>query len=549
MSQVAPEITLIVAGRNEGERLESTLRSALNIKPPVNGLEISVIDDASSDSSSAFLEQDHWTILRQQGQVRLKRLRERHGVSRARRQGALGARGEILVFADAHLDFPQQDFWLELSKRFEDPTCGLLAIDCFDSGEGGISSAGMVYSSKRLCHSTPVWVPHNQGKPLEMQQVPFVNGGFFAIRRSIYLQLEGFPDCLQGWGHEDRLLSMLAGLKGHHCYCDQRLKVGHYFKKAFSPDPSGMLLTPCTDPLPGDGIQDTFPVFIHAQNGTKQTPTILLNSLRCAVLLYDQHHFAMTVEQLKFDYGEDSVKEAIALIQQERPQLLDFLERIGLQPNKRDQAFHDFCDRFRPFLPMLDEAELQFIAAIPEPHQALGRVRRLPRKLHSLASPDFEHYECARLYREAALQFAGIDIEVAATLLGELLQIDPDFLPAIRMLTIALRALRRSQGERFWLLHGVAVVDRHRQTTSPRPVEAYHPASMNPYLRNLYWPKVDREFWQALAELELLNNTPAAALPWLARLLEQTPNDPQVLLQLQELSQPKRPIATAGSKQ
>jgi len=32
--------------------------------------------------------------------------------------------------------------------------------------------------------------------------IPYVNGGFFAIRRSVYERLKGFPLFLQGWGHE-----------------------------------------------------------------------------------------------------------------------------------------------------------------------------------------------------------------------------------------------------------------------------------------------------------------------------------------------------------
>jgi len=82
----------------------------------------------------------------------------------------------------------------------------------------------------------------------------------------------------------------------------------------------------------------------------------------------------------------------------------------------------------------------------------------------------------------------------------------------------------------------VAVIDQHRPATGPGPVEAYHPASSNPYLRNLFWPAVDREFWGSLAELEELQGNPAGALPWMARLLEQSPNKAQVLQTLRALT-------------
>ena len=546
MALMAPAISMVVASRNEGHRLQATLEAALAIDPPVGGLEISVVDDASTDNSSAFLDQGHWLELRNQGALRLKRLEKNLGVSSARREGALGSRGNILVFADAHLDFPQKDFWLQLSQRFDSPSCGLLAVDCYDTGGNGTSTAGMVYSSKRLCHTTPAWVPIEQGKPLEMEEVPFVNGGFLAIRRSIYAHLEGFHDCLQGWGHEDRLLSMLAGLLGHKSYSDQRLKVGHFYKSGFETSEEVSIALPCSDPLPADGLTINSPIFEHAQVGAEPVPRLLLNSLRCAVLLYDSHHFAMTVEQLRFDYGPDLVQQALSLLEQEKPQLLAYLERIGLSIDKRDQAFRDFCTRFRARLPMLVEAELQFIAAIPESKQALERIQALPRDLSSLASPEREHYQCARLYREAALHLAASDYANTASLIGELLQIDPNFLPAIRIMTIALHALGRSQGELFWLRHGVAVVDEHRSTSGPGPIDAHHPASSNPYLRNLYWPGVDREFWESLADFEERRGNPAGALPWLARLLEQSPNDLQVLQKLRALTKTETESAIAA---
>ena len=114
------------------------------------------------------MDQGHWLELRNQGALRLKRL-EKILECPAPDAKEPWKQGNILVFADAHLDFPQKDFWLQLSQRFDSPSCGLLAVDCYDTGGNGTSTAGMVYSSKRLCHSH---LPGCQlsGEALEMEK-------------------------------------------------------------------------------------------------------------------------------------------------------------------------------------------------------------------------------------------------------------------------------------------------------------------------------------------------------------------------------------------
>lgn len=533
MNSASPTLSLIVASRNEGTHLHNTLRAALAITPPTGGLEISVVDDASSDGSSRFLDHTPWLQQREAGQIRLTRVGERLGVSQARRRGAIGCRGKVLVFLDAHLTFPQESFWLDLLARFDDPRCDLLGVDCFDQ-RTLCSTAGSVYSSKRLCHQAPTWVPI-QSEPLSFQPVPFVNGGFFAIRRHVYEHLEGFPDCLQGWGHEDRLLSMLAGLCGYRCWLDQSLRVGHLYKDAFK-NHDGMPEQPWQDPHPEDGVAPPNVQFIHAQQGEEPVPLMLLNSLRCASLLYDEHHFTLTVEQLQHDFGSLSLQQGLDVLAQERPQLDAYLHRVGLPPSLRDQRLTSFLQQFRTVLPMLDEAELHFCCTVPDQAHALDRIRTLPMALPSLGSPDADHYRCARLYRHATCAYACGEREEASARLAELLLIDPDYLPAIRLLSICLHDLNRKRGEQFWLEHGAAVINKHRAEAGPNPIGALHPASRNPYLRDLYWPGVDREIWLSLASWHEQHGEIGSTLRWLGVLLDQTPDDPVIRQWIQRLS-------------
>jgi tetratricopeptide (TPR) repeat protein len=477
MTSTAPGLSLIIGSRNEGEYLRRTVEGALALTPPEGGLECSLYDDASSDGSTEFCDEPHWRRLRDQGTLRLQRGASRIGVSRGRRQGAAGCRSEVLVFLDAHLDFPQSDLWVKVQEHFRNPACDLLGIDCFDS-RNDASTAGSIYSSKRLCHLNPAWV-RLQSDPLANVAVPFVNGGFFAIRRHVYERLEGFPDFLEDWGHEDRFLSMLAGLCGYHCRVDQRLRVGHLYKDAF--DEREELTQPeaISDPLPSDGVVVSGLVYRHADAATRGVSTLLMNSLRCGVVLYSAEVAEQMHEQLRFDFGAEMVETALLLLRQERPQLEALMLRLGLGPDQRDREMATFFQRFRPVLPMLDEAELHATALLQDAQQALDRVRQLPLALPSLHQPDADHYRTARLYREALFCFQLQRHEEAARLLAEMLTIDPDYLPAICLLGVNLRALGRREGEFFWLQRGAEIIERHRNQTGPgRRGRSIPPASI-----------------------------------------------------------------------
>jgi tetratricopeptide (TPR) repeat protein len=536
MTTSGPWLSLIIGSRNEGDHLEHTLSGAFALEPPEGGLEASVLDDASSDGCSSFCDQGPWLARRRQGVLRLQRVSQCLGVSAGRRQASRGCRGEVLVFLDAHLEFPQTDLWQQLQERFKDPACDLLALDCYDT-RNGQGTVGHVYTSRRLCHQQPAWVPqHNE--PLIGVDVPFVNGGFFAIRRQVYERLEGFPDFLEGWGHEDRFLSMWASLVGFRCRLHQDLRVGHLYKDTFADAPAGDPVTPWADPCPADGVQLPEISFRSSDRESAGVPALLMNSLRCATLLYSAEVFEQCGEQLSFDYGPELYARGLELLQQERPQLDALLQRVGLTPALRDQRMRDYFQRFRPVLPMLDEAALHASATQADPALALQHVQQLPLALGSLRPPEDDHYRAARLYREASCAYQLADYAAVVRLLPELLTIQPDYLPAITMLVVSLRALGRSNGERFWLEQGARIVDQHRPAHGDGPIGAWHPASSNPYLRHLYWPAADRVIWGGLADLAEQRGDRAEAIRWLGLLLAQVPDDPLLQQRLMALVSP-----------
>ena len=533
-------LSLVIGCLNEVSSLQDTISQALELSRPPGGLEISIFDDGSTDGTTAFLDHEPWLEHRRQGLIRLQRSPVRQGISRGRYKAALGCRGDVLIFMDAHLSFPQPDLWLQVADHFARDRSDLLALDCRDPN-GAHSCASFFYTSRRLDHLTPDWISNGQaGEPQGAIDVPYVNGGFFAIRRSVYERLKGFPLFLQGWGHEDRYLSTLAGYLGYRCAADHRLIVYHQYKSSFGRiDVVLPPCTPCADPLPAGGVPSDLQLdYQFAEHGFDVTQVLLMNSLRCGQILYSVDTYDQLVAQLRTQYHETVLAPVLAALRAERPQLQSYLSNLGINALQRDEAMRLFFARWNPALPMLVEAGFQAARSLP-PAQALEQLQALPLRLTNLAGRQADEFSVARLYAEADAASQLGDYHLVISRLTDLLAIQPDYLPALRVLTAALRALGRTQAYRHWLEHANAVIEHHQASYGPGPLAAHHPACANNYLNHLYFPEADRAIWSELAELEISEEQPARAARWLFKLLEQTPGDEQVLARLASLhSQP-----------
>ena len=94
----SPLISVVVIARNESSNLRCTVENLQQTLP--DGSEIMVVDDGSDDSCSDFLR-------RRPVSSNLRLIRSRNlGVARSRNVGARRTRGEVIVFADAHIRLP-----------------------------------------------------------------------------------------------------------------------------------------------------------------------------------------------------------------------------------------------------------------------------------------------------------------------------------------------------------------------------------------------------------------------------------------------------------
>lgn len=534
-------LSLVIGCLNEGVHLQSTLKDALALMQPDDGLEISIFDDGSIDASTAFLDHEPWLTMRHQGIIRLQRSPAREGISRGRHKAALGCRGEILVFMDAHLGFPQPDLWLRVEEHFRRGISDLLALDCRDQNSDSTCST-FFYTSRRLDHMTPHWIPKQFAvSPDEPTAVPFVNGGFFAIRRAVYERLLGFPLFLRGWGHEDRYLSTLAAYLGYRCSADYRLIVNHlYQRNADSAISSPIPYEVCADPLPESGVPvDLQPDYSFADHGFDSAQNLLLNSLRTGQILYSEDVFCQLLAQLRTLYPADQLEPVVAAFEAERPQLQAYMERLGLNALQRDQAMRRFFARWRCALPMLHEVDLQAVRALPA-DLAIQRLQAIPHELGNLSGVDARDFKVARLYVEASAAHQLSDRQRVVRCSMSILALHPEYLPALRLLTGALRAAGDNQAYRHWLVYSADVIERYRNTYGNGPLGAWHPACMNGYLQNLYIPEADRAIWLDLADLEITEQNPGRAAVWICKLLDQTPGDQQLLSKLSSLYEQAR---------
>jgi len=162
-----PQVTLVIACRNEEKRLEHKIENALQLRYP--RLEILVASDASDDRSDEIVRQ-----YAARGVV-LVRSPERRGKEYAQGLAIDRASGDIIVFSDAGTDLPPESIDL-IVDRFRDEGVGAVSSeDQFISPDGKVVGEG-VYVRYEM------WL-----RRLESERAGLVglSGSFFAVRRSV----------------------------------------------------------------------------------------------------------------------------------------------------------------------------------------------------------------------------------------------------------------------------------------------------------------------------------------------------------------------------
>jgi GT2 family glycosyltransferase len=218
------EVSVIVVNFNGGEKLPECLESILTTAPRD---EIVVVDNASTDGSVADLPVEI------AAGVTLIRNAENIGYAAALNQAARLSTSEILVFCN--MDVVVEPGWRDplLEILASRPDAGAVnPLILLENGER-VNAAG------QKIHVTGLGFNQGLGEsPSRYGSDPFevsgIQGAVFAMRRTVFEELEGF-DASGFLYHEDVNLSWLLRLAGYKLFCVPRSRVRHsYFLSMYA---------------------------------------------------------------------------------------------------------------------------------------------------------------------------------------------------------------------------------------------------------------------------------------------------------------------------
>jgi glycosyltransferase involved in cell wall biosynthesis len=222
---VSDLISFIITSRNENfEMLKDTVKG-LRESARAYRYEIIIFDDGSEESFTISGEDS-----------RVIRSNTPLGASVARKIGAEKAKGEVLVWLDAHMTFGY--YWLEKM------------LDYVGSGSLLCSAAWNYELSKCFCWGTDVawWnkrdyqlgrspgfcVEHRTRFPGHgAQEVPSIIGACYMLSREGYEKLGGFAGVSGFWCATDFDLSFRAWICGLGVKCVTNADVGHFYRDRF----------------------------------------------------------------------------------------------------------------------------------------------------------------------------------------------------------------------------------------------------------------------------------------------------------------------------
>lgn len=205
--------SVIIICQDEGPYLEQTVRFMFTV-PAGYPVEVIVVDDGSRDRGTAFLRRKEW-------RGRPVKLLNAFGLgpARARNLGAKHARGEVLVFCDAHIVVPPG--WL-----------GKL-VEALESTKAGAICPAMVHTA---CLQAPIyggtlnekfsWVGLTRA-PSSLSPVALAPAGCLAVVRDVFWSVDGFEEEMACWGYDDVEFSLKLWLFGYAVAVVPDLKVIH----------------------------------------------------------------------------------------------------------------------------------------------------------------------------------------------------------------------------------------------------------------------------------------------------------------------------------
>ena len=168
-----PLVTIVLPCFNEQDHvIEEVERICAAMDASGLSYELLAIDDASTDATLPLLEE----ALPRFPHMRLMPFRRNGGSGTARRIGTMDARGEIVVWTDADMTYPNERIPELVSMLVDDPT--------YDQVVGARTSEE---GSHKLLRVPAKWIIRKIAERLSNSAIPDLNSGLRAFRRSVSL--------------------------------------------------------------------------------------------------------------------------------------------------------------------------------------------------------------------------------------------------------------------------------------------------------------------------------------------------------------------------
>lgn len=294
-----PSASVIIIFTNEAfSPLLRTIWSVLNRSPPAFLKEIILVDDFS-DREELGEKLDLYIKYKLPNLVKLVRLKERHGLIRARLAGARTAVGDVLIFLDSHCEANEK--WMEpLLQRIKESRMAVLVpiIDVVDdktleyyNGNGRyFQVGGFTWSGHFKWIEISESEQKRRGSPVGPTRSPTMAGGLFAIERNYFWEVGAYDPGMDVWGGENLEMSFRVWMCGGTLETIPCSRVGHIFR-SFHPytfpgnkDTHGLNTARLAETWM-DGYKRLFylhrPELEHAEWGDVSERKELRNRLRC----------------------------------------------------------------------------------------------------------------------------------------------------------------------------------------------------------------------------------------------------------------------------
>jgi GT2 family glycosyltransferase len=205
--------SVVLIARDEGLELRRTLENLRDTLP--GHAEIVVVDDGSRDGCGRFLRPGPGIH-----RVRTAGL----GVARARNVGARHARGDWLVFADAHIRVPAE-WWRPLQDLVSNPRVSAAAPGVAGMRPGQPAGFGLTFRNPAL---NIRWHDRLSHRPFPSLILP---GCCLAVRRDIFDAVGGWDEGMYGVGGNDNEFCLRLWLLGYRLLVAPDVVIRHRFRQ------------------------------------------------------------------------------------------------------------------------------------------------------------------------------------------------------------------------------------------------------------------------------------------------------------------------------